>query len=179
MWDSPPGCRILEVGYGAGLVLYNLAALKPELYGLDLDADPVQVSERLRELGVAAKLTQGSILDMRRAYEDGFFDVAVCFSVFEHLADPSRALDELDRVVKPGGRIVIGMPAVNRFMEHAFQAIGFKGIEDHHITPPVQLMGIVQEQPRRWSMTRRSLPQGLPPSVALYNTFLLRKAGSG
>ena len=168
---------MLEVGYGAGLVLYNLAPLSAELYGLDLDAEPAEVTQRLKLLGVDAQLSQGSVLDMHAIYADAFFDVAVCFSVFEHLDKPSAALDELDRVVKPGGRIVIGMPAVNRFMEHAFQAIGFKGIEDHHITPPLQVMRIVQEQPERWTMSRRSLPGGLPPGMALYTTFLLRKAG--
>jgi 2-polyprenyl-3-methyl-5-hydroxy-6-metoxy-1,4-benzoquinol methylase len=167
---------MLEVGYGAGLVLYNLAALHPELYGLDLDADPIDVAKRLKTLGVDANLTQGSVLDMRDVYPDAFFDVAVCFSVFEHLEDPGRALDELDRVVRPGGRIVIGMPAVNRFMEHAFQAIGFKNIEDHHITPPIRVKRIVEGQSERWTMSRRSLPGGLSPAMALYTTFLLRKA---
>lgn len=169
------GARVLEVGYGAGLVLYNLAAKGAELHGLDLDADPAQVSQRLQQLGVSAKLTRGSVLDMRNAYADGFFDAAICFSVFEHLAEPRRALDELDRVVQPGGRMLIGMPAVNRFMEHAFQAIGFKGIEDHHITPPLRVRQLIEGQPERWTLSSRSLPEGLPPAAALYHTFLLRK----
>lgn len=175
IWDCPPGSRLLEVGYGAGLVLFNLAALKSQLHGLDLDADPVAVTKRLEALGVTANLTKGSVLDMAAVYPDAYFDAALCFSVFEHLPDPSPALDELDRVVKPGGRIVIGMPAVNRFMEHAFQLIGFKGIEDHHITAPTVLMQLLEAQPERWMVSKRSLPGGLPPSVALYTTFLVQK----
>ena len=175
IWDSPPGCRMLEVGYGAGLVLYNLATLHSDLHGLDMDADPAEVTGRLHQLGVNAQLARGSVLDMHDIYPDGFFDVAVCFSVFEHLTDPARALDELDRVVKPGGKILIGMPAVNGFMEHAFQAIGFKGIQDHHITTPLRVKRIVENQPERWAMSCRSLPRGLPPAAALYQAFLLRK----
>src|SRR5437899_4729491 len=56
--------RILEVGYGAGLVLYNLAAEGRELYGLDLDADPVAVTQRLARLGARVSLKKGSVLDM-------------------------------------------------------------------------------------------------------------------
>jgi ubiquinone/menaquinone biosynthesis C-methylase UbiE len=165
------------VGYGAGIVLYNLAQRLGELHGLDLDADPVAASERFQSLGINAQLVRGSVLDMRDVYRDGFFDLVVCFSVMEHLAQPERALDEMRRVLKPGGVAIIGMPAVNRFMEYAFQAIGFKGIEDHHITTPGQVLQLVRRQPERWRIHGRSLPGQIPFALALYHTFRLERLG--
>jgi 2-polyprenyl-3-methyl-5-hydroxy-6-metoxy-1,4-benzoquinol methylase len=171
----PQGARALEVGYAAGAVLYNLAPRVAELHGLDLDADPVAAHERLGELGIQAQLVKGSVLDMREHYPDEYFDLVVCFSVMEHLADPGRALAEMARVVKPGGVIIIGMPAVNRLMEYAFQAIGFKGIEDHHITTPARVWRLIRQQPVRWAVARRSLPARVPFGTALYHTFRLSK----
>ena len=165
----------LEVGYAAGIVLYNLARKVPDLYGLDLDADPEEVERRLESVGVRARLARGSVYDMRDTYADGTFDLVVCFSVMEHLAEPDRALAEMHRVLKPGGSAIIGMPAVNRAMEFAFLAIGFKGIEDHHITTPQRVWDIARRQPDRWSVARRSLPALVPLGLGIYHTFRLRK----
>jgi ubiquinone/menaquinone biosynthesis C-methylase UbiE len=171
----PPGARALEVGYAAGIVLYNLASRVSELHGLDLDADPSPAETRLRALGVEARLVKGSVLDMREVYADGFFDLVVCFSVMEHIAQSRQALAEIHRVLKVGGVAIIGMPAVNRFMEYAFQAIGFKGIEDHHITSPGQVWQLIQSEPQHWQAQRRSLPGVAPFGAAVYHTFGLTK----
>src|SRR5215213_3905045 len=96
----PPGARALEVGYAAGVVLYNLAPKVSELHGIDLDAEPGPAQERLREIGIEAKLVKGSVLDMREFYPDEFFNLVVCFSVMEHIADSDGVLDEMARVLK-------------------------------------------------------------------------------
>ena len=170
-----PGSSGLEIGYGAGIVLCNLAGKIDDLHGLDLDADPVMVQARLAALGVQAKLVRGSMLDMREFYEDQCFDLVACFSTMEHIADYPGALNEIHRVLKPGGLALIGMPAVNRFMEYAFQAIGFKGIEDHHITTPGSVWGVIKQDSRKWRHARRSMPGGVPFEAALYHTFLIQK----
>jgi SAM-dependent methyltransferase len=171
----PAGARALEVGYAAGVVLYNLAARVSELHGLDLDTDPAPAEQRLRALGVEAHLVKGSVLDMRPIYADAFFDLVVCFSVMEHIAQSQQVLAEMHRVLKPGGVAIIGMPAVNRFMEYAFQAIGFKGIEDHHITSPGQVWRLIRGQPDCWEARRRALPAAAPFGAALYHTFALTR----
>src|SRR5437764_14247277 len=77
----PPGARALEVGYAAGIVLYNLASRVSELHGLDLDTDPEPAQDRLRRVGVQAALVKGSVLDMHELYAAGFFDLVVWSSV--------------------------------------------------------------------------------------------------
>lgn len=171
----PPGARALEVGYAAGVVLYNLASRVGELHGIDLDTDPSMVQDRLTALGIEAHLAQGSVLDMGNVYEDEYFDLVVCFSVMEHLAEPALALSEMWRTLKPGGTVVIGMPAVNQMMELAFCTIGFKGIEDHHITTPARVWRMAKTDSNRWIAARRSLPGAVPFGAALYHTFRLTK----
>jgi ubiquinone/menaquinone biosynthesis C-methylase UbiE len=170
-----PGARALEVGYAAGVVLYNLAGRVDELHGIDLDADPSTVTKRLAGLGIQAHLAQGSVLDMRGIYQDAYFDLIVCFSVMEHIAESAQVLSEMWRVLKPGGTVIIGMPAVNQMMEVAFCSIGFKGIEDHHITSPSKVWRILKSEPERWVATRRSLPGGVPFGAAVYHTFGITK----
>lgn len=129
--------RGLEVGFGSGAVLAALSSVVDELHGIDLDADPELASETLRDLGVSAALRAGSVYEL--PYEDGEFDLAVSFSVFEHLHRYELALDEVRRVLSPGGTFLLGMPAVNLAMEAGFALIGFRGINHHHVTTPQQV----------------------------------------
>src|SRR6185436_2942320 len=117
--------RALELGYGAGAVLLSLAPGVDELHGLDLDADPARVQALLQARGCHASLRQGSVYEL--PYSDASFDLSVSFSMFEHLHEYQKGLAEVARVLRPNGLFLLGMPAVNKLMEAAFLAIGFKG----------------------------------------------------
>jgi SAM-dependent methyltransferase len=43
-------------------------------------------------------------------FSDGYFANVLCMSVLEHLEDPARAIREMHRVLKPGGRIFVSVP---------------------------------------------------------------------
>jgi SAM-dependent methyltransferase len=122
---------VLEVGYGAGAVLLALAPAARALTGIDLDADPAGVHTLLAARSYKADLSKGNVYAL--AFADGAFDLVVSFSVFEHLHEYPRGLAEVARVLRPGGHFLLGMPAVNVMMEAGFRAIGFNGIEDHHV----------------------------------------------
>lgn len=124
----------LEIGYGAGAVQLALHGVVKELHGLDLDADPSAVGSALASRGVTSTLVKGSVYEL--PYPDETFELVVSFSVFEHLDEPMRALAEVARVLKGSSYFLLGMPAVSRFMQAAFTAIGFSGIDQHHVTAP-------------------------------------------
>jgi SAM-dependent methyltransferase len=128
---------VLEVGYGAGAVLLALGSTAEKMHGLDLDADPALVRALLATHGREANLVKGSVYEM--PFADGAFDLVVSFSVFEHLHEYTRGLEDVARVLRPGGLFLLGMPAVNRMMDAGFRAIGLKGIEDHHVTTPASV----------------------------------------
>ena len=164
--------RALEVGYGAGAVLLTLAPRVTTLDGLDLDTEPEPVHALLERRGFSASLVRGSVYEL--PYGDAAFDLVVCFSVFEHLDDFERALHEVHRVVKPGGEFLLGMPAVNKMMEAGFRIIGFKGIEDHHVTTPRAVSGRFVSVGFRVAQ-KRTLPAA---GVRLYYTWLLEKSAA-
>ncbi len=163
--------KALEVGYGAGAVLRAIAPSVDELYGIDLDADPALAQAWLGSYGRTARLIKVSVYEL--PYETAEFDLALSFSVFEHLHQYEQGLREIARVLKPGGRFLLGMPAVNTMMELGFLAIGFKGINERHVTTPRAVARAFEGAGLRIaSHTRLRLIPGLP----LYYNWLLEKA---
>jgi SAM-dependent methyltransferase len=98
---------VLDVGCAWGVLPRHLQA-KPHFDNIDLSAtdivDTVFEPERYREFFLG-DLT-GGYPEIRSAA----YDVVVCEQVLEHLQDLDAALSTLHRLVKPGGRLVIGIP---------------------------------------------------------------------
>ena len=166
--------RVLEVGYGAGAVQLALAPHTAELHGIDLDADPEIVRRILEAKGHRAQLSCGDVYGLQ--YDTAHFDLVVSFSVFEHLHEYERALREVHRVLAPGGLFLLGMPAVNKLMEAAFFAIGFRGIDDHHVTTPRAVESAFSRVGFRCKdSVFLDFPTRVPFGVRLYYDWLLEK----
>jgi ubiquinone/menaquinone biosynthesis C-methylase UbiE len=94
--------RLLDVGAGPGRLLIEVARIAPELelHGLDIAAAMV---ERARaNLGrTKVELRVGSI--QRTDYPADFFDAVVCSGSFYLWDRPTRSLDEIFHILKPGG----------------------------------------------------------------------------
>ena len=166
---------VLEVGYAAGALQLVLAKVADELHGIDLDADPRPVTEMLAARGVTSDLRRGDVLAL--PYADETFDLVTCFSVIEHLKGYERALGEMRRVLAPGGWLLLGMPSVNLTMELGFRAIGFKGVEDHHVTTPAEGSGGFDRAGfRLLRAAYLDLPAPKPFGVRLYHDWLLERA---
>lgn len=164
----------LEIGYAAGALQIVLAPHVDELHGLDLDADPAPVRAFLTQLGLQSKLIQGSVYEL--PYDDARFDLAFCFSVFEHLVEYKRALGEMARVLRPGGLFLLGMPRVDVVMGAAFRAIGFQGIDGHHVTTPADVVhGFAGAGFKVLRENHLELPLRSPLGIRLYNNWLLER----
>lgn len=100
--------RLLEIGYGSGVFMPELARHSNELFGIDPHPMPTEVATKLQEHGVAASLVTGSAEVL--PYADGFFDCVVSVSAIEYVEDLEAACRELTRVLKPGGRLVLCTP---------------------------------------------------------------------
>jgi SAM-dependent methyltransferase len=120
---------LLEVGYGSGIFLPELARRADRLAAIDIHPQAERVREMLLELGVAADLREGSLFEL--PYGDGEFDALVCLSVLEHIVELDAALSELRRVLRPGGIAVCGFPVRNPVTDAFFRALGYKPREIH------------------------------------------------
>ena len=132
------GERILEVGYGSGVAFPNLSDLYDEIHGVDLASEHEVISRRFADRGIDARLTTGDLLDLQ--YEDRLFDSVLLISILEHLRPRqlSTAFEQLQRVLKPGGQIVYGVPVERPFMVLMYRLLGYN-IRDHHFSTEVDV----------------------------------------
>jgi ubiquinone/menaquinone biosynthesis C-methylase UbiE len=107
--------RLLEVGYGSGVFLPELARRSRALYGIDIHHEPERVAAALAKLDVRASLSTASAEAL--PFEDGFFDAAVAVSSFEFIADFDRACREIARVVGPRGAFFVVTPGDSRILD--------------------------------------------------------------
>jgi ubiquinone/menaquinone biosynthesis C-methylase UbiE len=103
----PENASILEVAPGPGFLAIELAALgKFQVSGLDISKTFVEIAtENARKAGVAVTFRLGNASDMPLA--DGLFDLIVCRAAFKNFSEPVLAIEEMHRVLKPGGKAVI------------------------------------------------------------------------
>ena len=94
------GATVLEIGCGGGQARSWFAAKKLHYVGTDISR--TRVHEHLQENGGADLLCDAHFLP----FKDAVFDVVYSAAVFEHLACPIRALQEISRVLKPGGNLL-------------------------------------------------------------------------
>jgi len=99
------GARILDVGCGTGANL-ELLARYGDAEGVDISVDAL---EFCRERGLQQQVRLGAAETL--PYEDGSFDLVTALDVVEHLDDDVGGLKEMRRVLKPGGRALLFVPA--------------------------------------------------------------------
>jgi SAM-dependent methyltransferase len=150
--------RLLELGYGSGVFLPELAGRGFRIVGADRHRKGAAVRAMARGEGVEADLVTGDLLSL--PFATGRLDVVCCLSVLEHVRALDAAFAEIRRVLRPGGTAVLGYPRVDRLMGVLFRAIGFEGIEAHHVSTPRDIeaaaaRALVLEVRRPW-------PPGLP-----------------
>ena len=105
--DLPGNARVLEIAPGPGYLSVALAKLGPfKITGLDISQSFVRMaSQYAKREGVVARFIHGSASDI--PLEDGLFDLIVCRAAFKNFSEPLKALNEMHRVLKPGGKAII------------------------------------------------------------------------
>jgi ubiquinone/menaquinone biosynthesis C-methylase UbiE len=103
----PGGGEVLEVAPGPGYFAIELAGLGPyHVVGLDISHAFVRIATaNAAGAGVEVEFRLGDAASM--PFEPGSFDLVYCRAAFKNFGEPVRALGEMYRVLKPGGRAVV------------------------------------------------------------------------
>ena len=100
--------RVLDCGVGTGALSCALAHVLPAPFKLDaIDISPRMLERAgniLCNTDLEVTLRQGDVREL--PYGNSVFDLVMTAHVLEHLVDPSVALNEMLRVLKPGGLLV-------------------------------------------------------------------------
>lgn len=103
---------ILEVGCGTGATTIALRRQLRRHAFTAIDYDPDQVKRAQKRLGPDAVVEQGDVT--RLAYPDNTFGLVIEMNVLHHIPEPLRGLEEIHRVLKPGGQFL--------FMDYAWKS---------------------------------------------------------
>lgn len=107
----PSGAEVLEVAPGPGYFAIELAKLGDyRVTGLDISQTFVEIARRNAaeagsEIASRVDFRPGNAAAM--PFEDGSFDFLLCRAAFKNFSQPIEALQEMYRVLKPGGRAMI------------------------------------------------------------------------
>ena len=131
-----PGDRVLDMGCGAGRHAFEMYRRGGDVIAFDQDADELA---GVRDLFVAMKqageVPEGAEADVKEGdalalpFADGEFDRVVAAEVLEHIPADIQAIEELVRVLRPGGTLAVSVP---RWFP---EVVNWKLSDDYHNTP--------------------------------------------
>lgn len=94
--------KILEIGCGRGFTVKKIQEICPQTYGVDINPNSI-------EKGVAKNL---QVMDAQQlAFDNENFDKVYSFHTIEHVPNPQKMLSEIERIVRPGGKVLLVYPA--------------------------------------------------------------------
>lgn len=128
---AQPGMEILDYGCGAGVSLMEAKALGAEPYGIEADPNVQQVIDALQ-----LRIHIGTLDDA--PFADRQFDLIVLNQVLEHIPQPEELLERFQGMLKPGGKLVLGVPNADSIFARFFKRTWINWhvpYHLHHFTP--------------------------------------------
>ena len=108
----PKNVRVLDIGCGCCEALGYHKSRGCEVWGSDADENVQKIADRY---GFHVHI---GLFDADN-YEKNYFDYVTIDQVFEHFTEPERILQQVFTILKPGGKLIIGMPnaqSIDRFL---------------------------------------------------------------
>lgn len=152
--------RVLDLacgtGYGCHMVAKERKREITEVIGVDIDPETLYYANREYN---HQKVTyrQGSATDPQLPEQLGVFDTILSFETIEHVEDEQTFMDNLYRMLKPGGTLVLsspfgrgrGMPTSEPFHVHQLTPEEFEGLFDRYSDVEIYYQrGVTFEKPR-------------------------------
>lgn len=101
---------VLDVGSGFGDLVFGISRFTDRVIGLELDEDAVKISELKKELYSIVNVSFIRGIAEELPLKENSVDLVVSKTVLEHVRDVEKSLQEVDRVLKPGGFFYLEVP---------------------------------------------------------------------
>jgi SAM-dependent methyltransferase len=161
--DKP---QVLDAGCGSGRTLEELTRYG-EVRGIELSPDAAEIAR-----GRGHEVVIGRLEEL--PWEDGTFDLVTCLDVIEHTPDDRATLMELRRVTRPGGFLLVTVPAYQALWSYHDEA-------NHHYRRYGRRMLRMTALSAGWNVERMTSFNSLllPPAAAVRIMQRRRRAGNG
>jgi len=110
---------VLDVATGTGAVALKIAKRAKQVYAVDISSSMVQEAEK-KMIKAGIGNVEFSVQDAYfLPFDDGMFDTVICKNALHNMVQPKKALSEIKRVLKPGGRLlatIAGIGESRKFM---------------------------------------------------------------
>ncbi len=154
----PAGGRVLEVAPGPGFCAIEIAKAGYRVTGLDISESFVRIAqENARRAGAAVDFRHGNASAM--PLPDSSFDFVVCSAAFKNFSDPVNAMNEIHRVLAPGGEASIYDLRQNASLEEIASEV-----RSMHLSP---LNALITRWTLRWLLRRAYSSDALQALVAV------------
>jgi ubiquinone/menaquinone biosynthesis C-methylase UbiE len=141
-----------------------------ELYGIDIHPMQEDVRQLLASFNVSAKLFSGSVAAL--PFESRFFDCVIAVSSLEFVADLDAACEEIKRVLKPSGRLIVVTPGHSPIVDLGLKVLTGESAKKDYGDGRHRLMTALMKS---FEVERRLVAPALGSSIIhLYTAMKLR-----
>lgn len=117
----PEGAVVMDIGCYSADFIKGIEKENKFCYGLDLHKELVEKLEKEKTKGAKYRVAFGSA-EALPAGDSSIIDVVTAFDVLEHVVDLDKSIEEIDRVCKPGGLVIINLPRMtHNYEDEAFE----------------------------------------------------------
>lgn len=134
--------RLLDLGYGSGVMLPTLANYTDDLVAIDIHDKPNIVKDMAARENVRVTLIRADAREL--PFEDNAFDGIVSIAILDHISPVEKAAKEMARILKPGGSLLLGTVIENRLTNFFFACIRAR-THVHHVSPYTRILPALEK----------------------------------